>query len=286
MLKQRVLTAAVALPLAIALLVYGSSYVVAAFFTVAVALCTYEVASMLQPKLEAAFAEASDLDAVETRGGAWTVWWSVLIAAGTFVFVSLDTLGAGVGVAVFGLLSCFLVGAFFAPDNSVAFGRITTLVISIIYGSFPWLSIWELYTFGEGPRFLFMLVAIVWFGDTGAYFGGKRFGRQKLAPRMSPNKTKEGALCGLISSGLGGVLINLIYGGELGGYGLVLAVSLLGGACGQMGDLVESTLKRFAGVKDSGFIFPGHGGILDRVDGVIFAAPVIWFVLYISSLLA
>ena len=97
---------------------------------------------------------------------------------------------------------------------------------------------------------------------------------------MSPKKTWEGAIAGLLASLVGGSLANVFYGLTLGDPWTIAAASLFGGAFGQMGDLIESTFKRFAKVKDSGVIFPGHGGFLDRVDGVLFAAPVIWFILY------
>jgi len=144
----------------------------------------------------------------------------------------------------------------------------------------PWLIIWELQLIGSGSRYVILLLAIVWGGDTGAYFGGRFFGRVKLAPHMSPKKTREGAVAGLFGSVLGGFLINAFWGFSLASHEVVLYCSLAGGVAGQLGDLVESTLKRFSGVKDSGGIFPGHGGILDRVDGLVFAAPVVWAILY------
>lgn len=115
---------------------------------------------------------------------------------------------------------------------------------------------------------------IIWAGDTGAYFAGRAFGRHKLAPRLSPAKTVEGAVGGLFAS---------IGGGFLGWYILplpeamqawhVVLFALPGAIIGQVGDLAESLLKRSTGVKDSSRILSGHGGMLDRVDALIFAAP-------------
>jgi len=168
-----------------------------------------------------------------------------------------------------------------ARNNEVAFGRIVGLLLSVVYGTLPWLAIWEIYLLGLKSGYIILLMCIVWGGDTGAYFGGRQFGRVKLAPRMSPKKTVEGALCGILGSVVLGCLANLIWGLSLGTWSTILLTSLVGGVFGQAGDLVESTFKRFAQVKDSGNIFPGHGGFLDRVDGLLFAAPVIWFILYV-----
>ena len=120
---------------------------------------------------------------------------------------------------------------------------------------------------------VFMLFA-TWAGDTLAYFGGKKLGRHKLAPNLSPGKTVEGALAGLLGSLMAGSVMALIYT-ELP-WGHFLALALLAGVAGQAGDLTESAFKRLAGVKDSGSLIPGHGGILDRFDSMLFAAPAVY----------
>jgi len=126
-----------------------------------------------------------------------------------------------------------------------------------------------------GNHFIVLLFMIVWFGDTAAYYGGRSLGRRPLAPAVSPNKTLEGAAFGLAGSVLAGLLAH---------YGFLGAVPLLhclivGGVCGmigQFGDLVESLIKRSTGVKDSGSLIPGHGGVLDRIDSLLFAGPVFY----------
>jgi len=129
----------------------------------------------------------------------------------------------------------------------------------------------------HGGDWLYLILMTGWFGDTGAYFAGRAFGRTKLYPAISPGKTWAGAVGGLAGSFGGAALANLWFFPELGWvHGAVLTV--VGGALGQCGDLVESMWKRARGVKDSGRLLPGHGGILDRVDAVIFIAP--WVVLY------
>ncbi len=122
------------------------------------------------------------------------------------------------------------------------------------------------------PWLLLLLLAIVWLGDSAAYYLGTRFGRHKLAPVVSPNKSWQGAAAGLAAS----VLAAVAWGWwRLGApsASLVLLAAVTAVAA-QIGDLVESMIKRAAGVKDSGTLFPGHGGALDRLDALLFAAPV------------
>lgn len=126
-----------------------------------------------------------------------------------------------------------------------------------------------------GIRWLFFMLFILWLGDSGAYFVGTLIGRHKLLPAISPNKTLEGALGGLGGSLLAGFLSRTIFLPELSAahcFMLSLAIAL----AGQIGDLCESTFKRKAGFKDSGNLLPGHGGILDRIDSLLFAAPVLY----------
>ena len=126
----------------------------------------------------------------------------------------------------------------------------------------------------SGHRWLLTALALVWAADSGAYFAGRHLGRHKLAPTISPNKTIEGAIGGLVA----GVAVALAFGSFAGaGLAQLPALALVAVAAvlaSIVGDLVESLLKRQAGVKDSGNVIPGHGGILDRVDGVLAALPV------------
>lgn len=123
-------------------------------------------------------------------------------------------------------------------------------------------------------RWLLAALALVWAADSGAYFAGRRFGRRKLAPTISPNKTVEGAIGGIIA----GMIVALAFGALAGaGWAQMPAlalVALVAVLASIVGDLTESLLKRQAGVKDSGALIPGHGGVLDRVDGVLAALPV------------
>lgn len=121
-------------------------------------------------------------------------------------------------------------------------------------------------------------LAVTWVGDTLAYFGGLRWGRRKLAPNVSPNKTVEGAIAGFTGSVAAGALFGWLVFGVWLGQGITAPLAAVGAAAiaiaGQIGDLAESLLKREAGVKDSGRLLPGHGGVLDRFDALIPAIPV------------
>jgi phosphatidate cytidylyltransferase len=123
---------------------------------------------------------------------------------------------------------------------------------------------------------ILLLLIIIWAGDSAAYYGGRALGRHPLAPSISPKKTVEGAVAGLAASVIAGSAVGVAMLGEAPIR--LLSASLVTAVVGQIGDLAESALKRSAGVKDSSSILPGHGGMLDRVDSLLFAAPVFyWF---------
>jgi phosphatidate cytidylyltransferase len=132
---------------------------------------------------------------------------------------------------------------------------------------------------GEGADWVLLLVWVTWIGETAAYVVGSCLGRHKLAPVTSPRKTVEGAVAQLAVSPLAVLLAQAWFMPSLTGRDVVL-VGLLLGVAGQVGDLVESALKRSVGTKDTGGIIPGHGGILDRLDGLLFNAPVLFY--YVS----
>jgi phosphatidate cytidylyltransferase len=130
----------------------------------------------------------------------------------------------------------------------------------------------------NGHVWLFTALAIVWAADSAAYFAGRHFGgtvfTRKLAPRVSPNKTIEGLAGGVLAGVLVGIGGSLLAGANGAQVPLVALVALAATLASVIGDLYESLLKRHAGVKDSGHLIPGHGGILDRIDGVVAALPV------------
>src|SRR5688572_14810053 len=131
--------------------------------------------------------------------------------------------------------------------------------------------------------FVLLPLVAVWVGDSAAYFAGRAWGRRKLFPAASPGKTVVGGVAGLLGSALSGAVIAALTLGRVPGVGVSAgAGALLGaliGVAGQLGDVAESVLKREAGVKDSGSLLPGHGGMLDRIDSLLFAFPVAYGVL-------
>ena len=126
----------------------------------------------------------------------------------------------------------------------------------------------------SGHRWLLAALALVWAADSGAYFAGRRFGRRKLAPTISPNKTIEGAIGGLVAGVAVALAFGAFAGATLAQLPLLALVAVATVLASIVGDLVESLLKRQAGAKDSGTLIPGHGGVLDRIDGVLAALPV------------
>ena len=131
------------------------------------------------------------------------------------------------------------------------------------------------------PWIFFLLLAIVWLGDTAAYYIGSRWGRTKLAPVLSPKKSWEGAVAGLVTSLVATVIWSYWREGRFDG--ALLAVAAVTAIAAQLGDLVESIVKRAAGVKDSGGVLPGHGGIYDRLDAMFLAAPVMLVALWLAG---
>jgi len=126
----------------------------------------------------------------------------------------------------------------------------------------------------QGPWWVLLVLLLVWCADTGAYFAGRSFGRAKLAPRISPGKTWAGVYGGLFASGAGAALGGWLLGVRGADLALLVGLALVAGVFSIVGDLFESLIKRHAGAKDSGNIFPGHGGIFDRLDSFFAALPV------------
>ena len=136
-------------------------------------------------------------------------------------------------------------------------------------------TIGRLHMRDNGGGWVVLTMMLAWWGDTGGYFAGRAFGKHKLYEKVSPKKTVEGSIGGLAGSVLGALCAHYWYLQALPLVdGIVLA--LIAGALGQAGDLCESLIKRSAGVKDSGFIVPGHGGLLDRVDALVFTSAATW----------
>lgn len=169
-------------------------------------------------------------------------------------------------------------------DSTTAILSIATTVFGTIYIGWVFgMHLIRLRQLSQGVYWMFFLLAVIWLGDTGAYTFGKLFGKHKLIPSISPGKTIEGSIGGLLFGMLGGLVVKLLWLDILGWtHFVILTVTL--GIVGQIGDLCESLLKRNAGVKDSGNLIPGHGGIFDRCDSLVLATPVLYY--YIVYLIA
>src|SRR5438876_11106822 len=126
----------------------------------------------------------------------------------------------------------------------------------------------------NGPLLLLFAMVIIWVGDTAAYFVGRSIGKYKLAPHLSPNKTWEGTAASIVGSLIVAVVFARFMTVPLA---YLLGMAAVGNVAEQVGDLLESAYKRSAGIKDSGSILPGHGGVLDRIDALILAIPVVWY---------
>ena len=160
----------------------------------------------------------------------------------------------------------------FSDDQAVVL-RVARQVQGIIYVPLLLALLVLLRSRPDGMVWIFVLLAIIFAGDIAAYYVGSHLGRRKLAPAVSPGKTIEGALGGLGANLLAGVVAKIWFL-PAGDWLLSCIGFVLFGAAGQAGDLFESELKRISKIKDSSAILPGHGGILDRIDALLFAAPV------------
>ncbi len=266
--KTRIRTAAVAVPLALAASFYLPPHWFFVLLLVVVEIQVYEFVKVCRAwaphaPLEALLALVPPTALLLSPGALWPspthVPWEYLL-------VVQMLLSVGVG-------SLVLLGR--TPVDE-AMGALGTFGFGMAYFALPVAALSRLQRLD--PWVLFLLLAVVWVGDSAAYFVGRRWGRTKLAPVVSPNKTWEGAVASVVGALLCGALWSVW---RLGGLSWpVLIVAIAASVGGQVGDLVESMLKRGAGVKDSGTLLPGHGGMLDRMDAVMFAGPVMLICLW------
>ncbi len=258
---KRLISAAVILPPLLGFLYYASRPLFLLLVLALVALSLHEYFQMLAlvqlpvlPRASAAVAFALVLGAY--WGG--LSWMSVILSGGLIA-----------------LTVCVL---FTNQTNTQRFSMLLHSLFGLLFIGWGLSHLVLLRNLDDGRWYIFFLCAILWIGDSLAMYTGKLFGRHKMAPTISPGKTWEGAL---------GCLIGGLCAAVLGTYwflphlplwqGVTLGVMV--SCAAQAGDLGESLLKRYAGVKDSGDLIPGHGGLLDRVDSTLFAAPVLVYTL-------
>jgi len=194
---------------------------------------------------------------------------TVFAADATYQIMALTLL-----VLVFALLALFRLRDIRQAAADIALVLMGFLYVPLLLGHLILIR-----SLPHGVSWLFLIMVIVMSGDSAAYYVGSALGKTKLYPAVSPKKSVEGSLGGLAGSVIGACAAKAVFFPELTVFDC-LATALLLGVLGQLGDLFESLLKRSCGVKDSGTIFPGHGGVLDRLDSILFAGPVAYYYAY------
>ncbi len=258
MLRTRLATALVALPLLVAAILHPYHPVFAGLVVAACATAAYEFFQMALPGRRGARAVGLCL--------------VILVAAGVAAQRS-DLWGLAMASAVIiGMLFCL----FDADEMAPAVTRAAFLVMGVVYAGFLLSHFVPLKRLPDGPRWVIFTVVVAMASDTGGYFTGRFLGQRQLVPRISPKKTVEGAVGALLVALLIASLARVVFfpaltWREVAGLGVAFSV------LGQLGDLTESMFKRAFGAKDSGWIIPGHGGMLDRVDSLVFPAVVAYY---------
>ncbi len=279
---KRILTAAVLILAVLALIFFGKLWMITFFSAIIAELAAYEYL-----KLAAVGAEAHG---AKLR---IPIWWMALGTMLAFVVTLPDfPVEAQLPVLSALTLALFAWNGFLSPLDQVL-PDTAQGIFGLIWIAYPLTLIPLLWKQEDGPALLLFLMVCVWSGDTAALYVGRAFGKHKLAPRLSPGKTWEGSIASIAASILiAGLVVyisdalsargnTVLHISEPLWQSLVLAAII--NIAAQLGDLLESAIKRGAGVKDSGNILPGHGGILDRIDALLVAAPVLWFCLLLMD---
>jgi phosphatidate cytidylyltransferase len=266
---RRVLTALVLAPLVLALVFVGPKWLLAVAVAMVAVLAGWEFLGLAE------------------RCGAKPP--RIAVAASLAVLFAVNFEAPDQTLILYSGLGLILVAycTFRSPVGRVLMDA-TASIFALSYTGLTLLAIPTLRDQSNGPTLVVYLLLNVWAGDITALYVGRTWGERKLAPTISPNKTWAGAIGSIIGSlavtfGLFGLaaglaqwnFVRLSFADEVWWYWLLMAVVV--NIAGQVGDLVESALKRSAGVKDSGSLLPGHGGVLDRIDALLLAAPVLWY---------
>ena len=279
---KRILTATVLILAVFALIFFGQLWMITLAAAIVAILATYEYLKLAAVGAQSHGAKLSI-----------PLWWMALGTALAFV-VTLPNFPVEAQLPVLSALTLalFAWNGFRSPLIQVL-PDTAQGIFGLIWIAYPLTLIPLLWKEEDGPALVVFLMVCVWAGDVAALYIGRAFGKHKLAPRLSPGKTWEGSIASIIGSMLAAALVIWI-GNLLTARGnlilhitepiwqtLILAAIL--NIAAQLGDLLESAIKRGAGVKDSGTMLPGHGGILDRIDALLLAAPVLWFALIIKD---
>jgi phosphatidate cytidylyltransferase len=256
-LVKRVLSTIVLVPVFLWIVVGGPAWLFALMIVAVAMLANWEFTRMFQRAGVPVLREAGLL-------------WGGLV---TLAFVRPDRAGAALAVVVLGLLAASLDKGGAGPER---WQRVAVTLLGVCYVNWLLGHAIPLRALPDGVHWILLLVWVTWIGETTAYAVGSLAGRHKLAPGISPGKTVEGAVAQLVASLLAALAaIGWIFPGlQLRD---AVAVGILLGVLGQVGDLVESALKRSVGTKDAGSVIPGHGGILDRIDGLLFNVPALFY---------
>ncbi len=210
-------------------------------------------------------------------------WGIFSFAAGIFLPSLTYMWGIpGLNIALFISLFCALTLMMVSsPLDRDEMGTVAMLSFAWLYVPYLLSFVLPIWAKPDGRFWIFFLLAVIVAGDSGAYFTGLSMGTRKLYPAVSPKKTVEGSLGGLCSSLVAGTVIGLVFLRSVP-FTSLCVFSLAVAVAGQVGDLIESMIKRNSGKKDSSGLLPGHGGVLDRLDSLLFAFPVLWALLTIS----
>jgi len=269
-LSARLATAAVAIPLLLWLIFYAPFPVyrgVVLLFTLVAVVEYFQMAFPTRLPLQRLGIVSGALVAVGMAGPPGDS--AMVFAAGLMAVVTI------------GLMSCLIA----ADDPAGAVDSLGHMVLGVLYaGAFIPHFIWlHEQPADSGAAWVTFVLAVAMGGDSGGYFAGRFFGKNLLMPSVSPKKTVEGAAGAIGGNVLGGAIIKALLL-PLIGWREVVVLSLVAGALAQIGDLCESLLKRAFGAKDSGWLLPGHGGVLDRADSLVF--PVVLVYYYVNFLRA
>jgi len=254
-LRKRILTAVVLGAVLLAILLWLPDWVAVAVITLMALAGAWEWSAFLRlPAPAWRFAYLALVAAL-----LWAAWRCSASAAG---------LNLVLAVAVLWWIAA-LAWIVFAPRRVSPWSAAAAGVLALVPS---WLALVQLRALPQGAHWLLFALVLVWVADIGAFFSGRLFGRVRLAPEVSPNKTWEGVLGGIVVSAPVAIAGSLWFHVPLISF-VPLCLAAVGFSI--VGDLTESLLKRFAGMKDSGSIFPGHGGVMDRIDSITGAAPVL-----------